>query len=133
MNIGQAAKQSNLTSKTIRYYEEIDLIKPERAVNGYRVYSTVEVHRLRFMQRARSLGFSVASCRQLLSLYDDKHRTSADVKALVAENLIDIDRKIKELTTLKDSLSILHDNCRGDDRPECPILDDLSGLVKTKL
>ena len=129
MNIGQAAKASNLPAKTIRYYEEIELVIPARTDNGYRNYSEHDVHRLRFVQRARSLGFSVDGCRQLLSLYGDKKRASADVKSLVSDKLQEIDRKLEELSTLRDSLKTLHDNCRGDDRPDCPILDDLSGWI----
>ncbi|WP_127143945.1 Cu(I)-responsive transcriptional regulator [Pelagibacterium montanilacus] len=127
MNIGTAARQSGLPAKTIRYYEDIGLLKADRAANGYRDYSKHDVHRLRFVQRARSLGFSVGECRQLLSLYSDRERASADVKAIAAEKLGQIERKIVELTELHDMLGHLMDNCRGDARPECPIIDGLSG------
>ncbi|MFD0917567.1 Cu(I)-responsive transcriptional regulator [Pseudahrensia aquimaris] len=127
MNIGEAARQSELPPKTIRYYEEIDLIKPTRASNGYRDYSEQEVHRLRFLQRARSLGFTIDECRLLLSLYEDEHRASADVKEIANQKVIEIDRKIKELRSLKKTLSTLAENCHGDDKPDCPIIDDLAG------
>lgn len=97
MNIGTAAEQSGLPPKTIRYYEDIGLLRPDRADNGYRDYSMADVHRLRFLQRSRSLGFSVEECRQLLSLYGDKERESADVKAIAEAKLAEIDRKLAEL------------------------------------
>lgn len=127
MNIGTAARQSGLPPKTIRYYEEIGLISADRAANGYRDYSSDDVHRLRFVQRARSLGFSVEECRQLLSLYSDRDRASADVKAIAQEKLTEIDRKIEELSGLRSMLGHLVACCHGDDRPDCPIIDGLSG------
>ena len=130
MNIGTAAGRSGLPAKTIRYYEDIGLLKPDRAGNGYRDYSTADVHRLRFLQRARSLGFSVDECRQLLSLYGDRRRESADVKAIATAKLDDIDRKIEELTGLKKMLGQLVNDCNGDHRPECPIIDGLAGHVE---
>jgi Cu(I)-responsive transcriptional regulator len=127
MNIGAAAEMAHLPSKTIRYYEDIQLISPARAENGYRDYSEQDVHRLRFLQRARSLGFTIEECRLLLSLYNDEHRASADVKAVATEKIREIDRKIKELKSLKATLEALAKNCHGDDRPDCPIIDDLAG------
>ena len=127
MNIGTAARQSGLPPKTIRYYEEIGLITVDRAANGYRDYSSEDVHRLRFVQRSRSLGFSIEECRQLLSLYTDRERASADVKAIATEKLDEIDRKIAELRGLRQMLGHLVETCHGDDRPECPIIDGLSG------
>ena len=127
MNIGTAARQSGLPPKTIRYYEDIGLLTADRAANGYRDYSDEDVHRLRFVQRSRSLGFSVEECRQLLSLYTDRDRASADVKAIATEKLGEIDRKIAELTGLREMLGHLVENCHGDARPECPIIDGLSG------
>lgn len=127
MNIGTAARQSGLPPKTIRYYEEIGLLKADRAMNGYRDYSTEDVHRLRFVQRARGLGFSVDECRQLLSLYSDRDRASADVKAIAREKLAEIDRKMAELTGLRAMLGHLVDHCHGDHRPDCPIIDGLAG------
>ena len=127
MNIGMAAEKANLPPKTIRYYEDIALISPARAENGYRDYSEQDVHRLRFLQRARSLGFTIEECRLLLSLYDDEHRASADVKAIATDKILEIDRKIKELQSLKATLQSLASHCHGDSRPDCPIIDDLSG------
>jgi MerR family transcriptional regulator, copper efflux regulator len=127
MNIGTAAQKSGLPPKTIRYYEEIGLLTADRAANGYRDYTSEDVHRLRFVQRSRSLGFSVEECRQLLSLYSDRDRDSADVKAVATEKLGEIDRKIAELTGLRTILRHLVENCHGDARPECPIIDGLSG------
>lgn len=127
MNIGTAARQSGLPPKTIRYYEEIGLLTADRAANGYRDYSSEDVHRLRFVQRSRSLGFSVEECRQLLSLYTDRDRASADVKAIATEKLGEIDRKIAELIGLREMLGHLVENCHGDARPDCPIIDGLSG------
>lgn len=127
MNIGTAAEKSGLPPKTIRYYEEIGLLKPDRATNGYRDYSTGDVHRLRFLQRARGLGFSVEECRQLLSLYGDAHRESAEVKSVARARLKDIDRKIQELSRLRQMLRELVQSCHGDHRPDCPIMDGLAG------
>ena len=127
MNIGTAAERAGLPAKTIRYYEDIGLLRPERQGNGYRDYSAEDVHRLRFLQRSRSLGFSVDECRQLLSLYSDKDRESAEVKAIAQTKLTEIERKIAELRGLHEMLSHLVMHCHGDERPDCPILDGLSG------
>ena len=127
MNIGQAAQRANLPPKTIRYYEDIALIKPDRAENGYRDYSEADVHRLRFIQRSRSLGFTIEECRTLLSLYEDKHRASADVKALARQKITEIERKMEELKSLRETLSVLVEHCHGDDRPDCPIIESLAG------
>ena len=127
MNIGTAAEKSGLPPKTIRYYEEIGLLKADRAENGYRDYSMPDVHRLRFLQRSRSLGFSVEECRQLLSLYSDKERESADARAIAKTKLAEIDRKIAELASLRGLLSHLVHNCHGDERTDCPIIDGLAG------
>lgn len=127
MNIGDAAAKSGLPAKTIRYYEEIGLVRPVRRDNGYRHYSEQDVHRLRFLSRARGLGFSIEECRQLLSLYEDRNRASADVKARAKKHLADIDIKLNELKSLRQTLKGLVEACHGDARPECPILDDLSG------
>ena len=127
MNIGTAAEASGLPAKTIRYYEEIGLVAPARRDNGYRDYDEADVHRLRFLHRARGLGFSIDDCRHLLSLYDDKHRASADVKALARQRIGDIDAKIAELQSLRGTLSALVHACHGDERPDCPILNELAG------
>ncbi len=127
MNIGTAARKSGLPPKTIRYYEEIGLIAPHRAENNYRDYSDGDVHRLRFLQRSRSLGFSVEQCRQLLSLYADHARESAEVKALAQAKLDKIDQKIAELAALRATLAQFVERCHGDARPDCPIIDGLAG------
>jgi MerR family copper efflux transcriptional regulator len=127
MNIGEAAKQSGLPAKTIRYYEEIGLVAPARAENGYRDFAGADIHRMQFLHRARGLGFSVEECRVLLALYDDKDRASADVRKLAEAHLEEIDNKIAELASLRQTLAHLVHACHGDDRPDCPILDDLAG------
>ena len=126
MIVGQAAKQSGLPAKTLRYYEEIGLVEPARLENGYRDYDDDDIARLRFLGRARSLGFSIDDCRNLLSLCDDDKRSSRDVKAIARAHLNDIERKISELTTMKNVLAKLVISCHGDEHPDCPILDELS-------
>ena len=127
MNIGSVSEKSGLPAKTIRYYEDIGLIRPDRRDNGYREYTIEDVHRLRFLQRSRSLGFSVEECRQLLSLYGDCDRESSEVKAIATAKLVEIERKITELQGMHAMLSHLVATCHGDSRPECPIIDGLSG------
>lgn len=129
MNIGQVADTTGLRAKTIRYYEDIKLVKPARAANGYRDYADEDVHRLAFVQRSRSLGFTIEECRLLLSLYKDKERASADVKALALEKITEIDRKLNELNSLRSTLQKLADHCNGDHRPDCPIIDDIAGHI----
>ena len=127
MKIGDVADASGLTAKTIRYYEDIGLVRPARRTNGYRDFAETDVHKLTFLARARSLGFSIGACRTLLSLYDDRSRASADVKAVAEAHLRRIDRKIAELEGLRGTLATLVARCHGDARPDCPILDDLAG------
>lgn len=128
MNIGEAARLSGMNAKTIRYYEDVGLIQPAgRTAAGYRDYSDTDVHMLQFLARARGLGFSVNVCRELLSLYRDRSRASADVKALASSHVDEISRKIDELQSMKDTLQSLISRCHGDDRPDCPILADLAG------
>jgi Cu(I)-responsive transcriptional regulator len=126
MNIGDVAERSGLPAKTIRYDEVIGLIRPRRGANGYRAFAEADVHRLAFLGRARSLGFSIEECRALLGLYADESRTSADVKQMAETHLADIDRRIAELQGLRATLADLVRRCHGDDRPHCPILDDLA-------
>ena len=126
MNIGEASRSSGLPAKTIRYYEEIGLILPDRAGNGYRDYSQTHLHKLQFLQRSRGLGFSIDECRQLLALYEDKGRASADVKAMTQSKITAIETKINELESLRQTLMHLAENCKGNSRPECPILNDLA-------
>jgi Cu(I)-responsive transcriptional regulator len=128
VNIGEAAAQSGVPPKTIRYYEDIGLVAPApRTGNGYRAYGDNDVHILRFIQRARSLGFSVTVCRQLIDLYRDPDRTSAEVKDVTMRRIAEIDRKMAELAGMRAVLARLADSCHGDDRPACPIIDDLAG------
>ncbi len=127
MNIGDASTQSGLPAKTIRYYEDIGLVAPGRSNNGYRDFSDTDLHKLSFVQRARSLGFSIEECRALLSLYNDHDRASADVKSLAKAHLEQISEKIAGLQAMQKTLSELVHSCHGDDRPECPILDGLAG------
>ncbi len=130
MNIGDAARKSGLPTKTIRYYEDRKLIAPTRRENGYRDYSIQDVHKLAFLHRARSLGFPLETCRQLLSLYEDQGRASADVKQLANGHLREIDSKIAEMKDLRDTLHALVKACHGDQRPDCPILNGLSGTER---
>ena len=127
MNIGEVSRASGLPAKTIRYYEDIDLVRPARGANGYRDFSEQDTHKLAFLGRSRSLGFTIEDCRKLLSLYEDRDRASANVKALASEHLDRITQKIEELQALKSALETLVVRCHGDDRPDCPILDDLAG------
>lgn len=126
MNISDAGAATGLPVKTIRYYEEIGLVAPTRQANGYRDFSQAQVHQLAFLARARSLGFSIDSCRSLLALWEDTTRASADVRAIATDHLAEIDRKIAELSAMRDTLADLIGACAGDDRPDCPILRDLA-------
>ena len=127
MNIGKAAEFSGLPAKTIRYYEDIGLIhNPGRRENGYRDYSNRDLQILKFLNRARSLGFSVEACRQLLALYSDPNRSSAEVKTIALARIAEIDRKLEELEAVRATLMHLVEHCHGDKRPDCPILDDLA-------
>ena len=132
MNIGQAADLSKLPVKTIRYYEDIKLVIPNRLSNGYRDYSDNDVHRLAFLQRSRSLGFTIEECRLLLSLYDDDQRSSSDVRSIASAKIGEIDKKIKELHSLKLTLEALVQNCHGDGKPDCPIIDSLAGKLEQR-
>jgi len=127
MNIGEAASESGVPAKTIRYYESIGLIPPAvRAENGYRNYSPFDIETLKFIQHARRLGFSVKDVGGLLELWRDKSRTSADVKALALKHISDVEKRIAELQSIRNTLIDLTDRCHGDDRPDCPILEDLA-------
>ena len=129
MNIGQVAERSGLPAKTIRYYEDIGLISPARTGNGYRDFAETDLHKLTFLGRARALGFSIEDCRTLIGLYEDETRESAAVKELAEGQLRQIDDKIAQLQTMRATLSHLVQACHGDDRPDCPILEDLSGAL----
>lgn len=126
MNIGEASKASSVSAKMIRYYEQIGLIPPaDRTVAGYRAYSQADVHRLRFIRRARDLGFSVAEITDLLGLWNDTSRHSADVKRLAEQHIDDLEQRIENMRQMSDTLKSLISCCAGDDRPECPILQRL--------
>lgn len=127
MNIGEVAAETGLPAKTLRYYEEIGLVTPARDDNGYRRYSRVDVHNLAFLGRARALGFPIEDCRTLLALWQDRDRASGDVRAVASEHLIEIERKIADLSAMRDTLRDLVDRCAGDDRPDCPILKGIAG------
>jgi len=126
MNIGEVSAASGLPAKTIRYYEDIGLVTPLRSANGYRSFRETDLHKLSFLGRARSLGFSIEDCRTLLALYEDRARASADVKAVAEHHLEGIEQKMDELRRMHETLSHLVHACAGDDRPDCPILTDLS-------
>ncbi|SDX54209.1 Cu(I)-responsive transcriptional regulator [Ruegeria halocynthiae] len=127
MNIGEVSAHTGLPVKTIRYYEDIDLIKPLRDDNGYRRFRDQDIHKLKFLGRARALGFTIEDCRTLLALYEDETRASSDVKRVARDHLAQIDAKIDDLKGMRETLSHLVDACAGDDRPDCPILKDLGG------
>jgi MerR family gold-responsive transcriptional activator of gol and ges genes len=126
MNIGEAAKASGVSAKMIRYYESIHLIPTAgRTGSGYRVYSATEVQMLRFIRRSRDLGFSVEKIEELLALWRDRTRQSADVKRLATDQIDGLERKVREMQAMIDTLRHLADACCGDHRPDCPILADL--------
>ncbi|MGC2854282.1 Cu(I)-responsive transcriptional regulator [Novispirillum sp. DQ9] len=128
MNISEVARKSGVPAKTIRYYESIGLISaPPRSEGGYRVYGTRDMETLRFIQRARSLGFAVKDVADLLALWHDRTRASAEVKSVAARHVAEIERKIAELESMRATLAALVERCHGDDRPDCPILEGLAG------
>ncbi|MEO7812790.1 MAG: Cu(I)-responsive transcriptional regulator [Usitatibacter sp.] len=128
MSIGTVAERSGVPARSIRYYEDIGLIRPaERLSNGYRSYSPRDMQALAFIKRARSLGFPVEDVRHLLDLWRNQRRKSATVKALAARHVDALDRKLEELRSMRAALSELVERCHGDSRPDCPILDDLGG------
>ena len=128
MNIGQAANASGVSAKMIRYYEQIGLIRPpSRTGSNYRVYDSNDVHVLRFIRRARTLGFSMEETSALLALWQDKARASAEVRDIASGHVAALEAKIAELESMVGTLKHLVHCCQGDDRPDCPILDDLAG------
>lgn len=127
MNVGQAAEISGLPVKTVRYYSDIGLVKPQgRTASGYRVYGDSEVSKLSFIRRARAFDFSIEDCRELLGLYQDSDRSSRDVKTIALKRLKQIDAKLEELHKLRDELARVAQECHGDNRPDCPILDSFA-------
>jgi len=130
MNIGQAAAASGVSAKMIRHYEEIGLVpKAGRTGAGYRLYREADVHRLRFVRRARDLGFSMKEIEALLGLWNDRRRASSEVKLLAMKHIADLDQKIAELQAMRRTLAELSRHCHGDHRPDCPILEDLAGTT----
>ncbi len=127
LNIGDVSKRTGLRAKTIRYYEDIGLVKPLRDTNDYRVFREIDLHKLTFLSRARALGFTIDDCRNLLALYEDETRASADVKQITSKHLKEIEAKINDLQAMHATLSHLSKECAGDHRPDCPILEGLSG------
>lgn len=130
MNIGDAAKQTDISAKMIRYYESIGLL-PEsmRTDAGYRIYRDKDLYVLRFIKRARNLGFSMEQIKELLSLWQDQGRASADVKVIAERHVAELQQRITELTEMRDTLSHLAACCHGDERPDCPILSGLEGVI----
>jgi len=127
MNIGQASKASGISAKMIRHYDEIGLVRPVgRTDSNYREYEERELNELRFIKRARGLGFSMAEITVLLSLWRERQRPSRQVKAIAERHLADLDDRIREMQVMADTLRRLARSCAGDDRPACPILDDLT-------
>ncbi len=127
MNIGQAAELSGVSPKMVRHYESLGLLAPvARSDAGYRQYTTAEVHHLRFIRRARDLGFSMAEIGDLLKLWQNRSRASADVKRIAQAHVADLDRRIAEMSDMRHSLEVLVHGCHGNDRPDCPILDELA-------
>lgn len=127
MNIGEAAKNTGLSSKMIRYYESIGLLAAaNRSDSGYRLYGKDDLHTLAFIKRSRHLGFSLDEVGRLLTLWQDRQRASAEVKALAREHIEALNQKISEMTSMRETLQDLVDHCHGDDRPDCPILKDLA-------
>ncbi|MEO6896879.1 MAG: Cu(I)-responsive transcriptional regulator [Caldimonas sp.] len=125
-NIGQAATRSGVSAKMVRHYESLGLLpRVARTDSGYRQYGEKEVHTLRFVRRARALGFSMAEIADLLKLWQNRRRASADVKRIALAHVADLDRRMAEMDAMKRTLARLADCCRGDDRPDCPILDGL--------
>ena len=127
MNIGKAADQAGLPTKTVRYYADIGLVLPSsRTQTGYRNYDISSIKKLIFVKRARSFDFSIKECRELLGLYEEKNRSSSDVRKIVIHHLEEIKRKEEDLMKLRIELDHLVNACAGDDRPDCPIIDYLS-------
>lgn len=127
LNIGDAARASGVTAKMIRHYESIGLVKaPHRTEAGYRLYGEQDVRVLQFIHRGRALGFSLDQIRDLLALWEDKHRASADVRAMALAHIAELDRKIADMEAMRRTLESLAASCHGDDRSDCPILDDLA-------
>ena len=130
MNIGSAARHSGISAKMIRHYESLGLLRqPKRTGAGYRVYDENDIHTLRFVRRARDLGFSIKEIKDLLSLWRNRHRSSADVRTIAQRHIAELEAKIAELQGMRRTLEDLVRHCHGDNRPACPILEDLAGRL----
>jgi MerR family transcriptional regulator, copper efflux regulator len=128
MNIGAAARQSGVSAKMIRHYESVGLVaRARRTEAGYRIYDADDIHTLRFIRRARDLGFSMKQIAHLLGLWRNRRRTSADVRRIAQQHIKELDARIEQLQSMRRTLRALVDHCHGDQRPGCPILDDLAG------
>jgi MerR family copper efflux transcriptional regulator len=127
MNIGEAAKASGVSAKLIRYYESIELVPPSaRTDAGYRKYTEQDIQMLRFIKRSRDLGFSIERIKSLLALWEDRSRKSAEVKTLARQHMAELDRDIEKLQSIRNQLQHLVEHCNGDQRPDCPIIEDLA-------
>tara|TARA_R110000764_G_scaffold34761_5_gene77574 strand:+ start:28051 stop:28440 length:390 start_codon:yes stop_codon:yes gene_type:complete len=127
MNISQVAQASGLSARMIRHYESIELLPaPTRSESGYRQYSQRDLHNLRFIHSARQLGFSMEQVAQLLALWQDRSRSSSEVKLLAQQHLQELKQKIVDLQAMRDTLAELARSCQGDDRPDCPIINSLA-------
>jgi len=132
MNIGQAANASGVSAKMIRYYEQIKLITPpHRTESSYRTYSDNDIHTLRFIRRARDLGFSVEQMKTLLALWRDRSRASSDVKSLALEHITELERKAAAIHAMTETLKHLANHCHGDERPDCPIIEEFANAADT--
>ena len=129
MNIGKAAAESGVSAKMIRHYESIGLLRAaRRSEGGYRLYETNDLHVLRFIRRARDLGFSMKDIGHLLGLWQNRRRASADVRRIAQQHIASLNQRIAELQSMRRTLEHLVHHCHGDQRPECPILDDLARI-----
>lgn len=131
LSIGEAAAHSGVPAKTIRFYEEAGIIKPaQRGENGYRVYGEADVQTLHFIHRSRALGFRLKDVAELLELYRNRERASREVKKLALEHVAELDRKIAEMTHVRNTIAALAERCHGNHRPECPILEELGSMTQ---
>ncbi len=128
INIGQAARASGVSAKMVRHYESLGLLGAvARTDSGYRQYRAADVHTLRFIKRSRELGFSMAEIAELVSLWHDQGRASASVKQIAQSHVLELEKRIQAMQSMRRTLQNLLQHCHGDERPDCPILDDLSG------
>lgn len=130
MNIADAARRAGLTPKAIRFYEAQGLLRPQRAANGYRAFNEADVHTLQFLKRARDLGFSVEECRSLLSLYHDQERPIDEVKSMAQARIAEIEQRLTDLASIRDTLNHLAESCAQNERPDSPVLADLASEGK---